>query len=1564
MKNRIPAKKILACFLTVIITMPILYTPALYANITSVAAADEKKMIMWYNTEAANSEWGWLDQSFPMGNGYMGVNLFGRIATERIQITENSTQDSNDTIGGLNNFAEVYIDFPGHTTANSSNYRRELVLDDGLAHVQYVNGGVTYEREYFTSYPDKIMAIKLTSSGNNMVNFTLRPTIPYLCNYRQTSNDNRGKRGTVTAEGDTITLSGTMDYFNLQFEGQFKVMPVGGNMTANSNGTITVTGADSAVILIAIGTNYIVGDSKVIDQSNRLNKLAGNPHPHAKVTQYISDASAKTYDELLANHETDYKGLYGRVNFDLGGVLPTVPLDTVINNYRNGTVNLYLEELAFQFGRYLLICSSRKGGLPPNLQGMWNVHQDPPWRAGYWHNVNLQMNYWLAFPGNLPELFEAYIDYYRTYLPSRKTYATSVIPAARRDPGGDNGWAYGNSSWPYSVGGRSAHSGFGTGPWTAMMFWDYYDFTRDEDLLRNVVYDAIYGSANFASRFVSPIDGKLLANPSSSPENGDGYQTIGATFDQTTFYEIINDTLKAADVLGYSNANLDRMAGVLPLLDPIVIGKSGQIKEYREEGFYGEIGEYTHRHISQLLGSFPGQMINSTTPAWMDASWTSLKLRGDYPSTEKGWSKAERIANYARVLDGEMAYGYYKNWMQRCALHNLWNAHDCNVTASYSNQNVKFQSDGSFGVTAGVCEMLLQSSEYAIAPLPAMPAAWANGSYKGLLARGNFEVSAEWANTQAVKFEILSKSGGECQVKYQDIKDAVIKTADGQPVQVSVINSDLVSFDSVKGETYVITSIPAKTTTRPATNLQLRRVGGAEVSFSWTASPDAVAYNLYRAEGSSPTYDLVASNITGTSYNYAADAIMYGEQYTFCLKAVGANGRESTSALKLMLKPDKDELASLLSKASSFTRANFKTDELWEDLADAIITGQALMTNEFADYADIDEAIFAMKTAMAKVLIDKGSVPTVNMSVGSRNLYLTHVVKMERAAGTNVTEWRIAKADGTAVTADEAVIDRHEGIVFSRVEDTFRIQQMNGNTVVSICYLTFNDMFELPRLALVNTTGTPLTQGAPFCRTTSSSYPHWGVFDGNTATFYECSVGSAPYETWVGWDFGEKTKVNTMVYCPRISNWQERINGVRLQGSNTSQTTGYEDLWSNTITYTANSRTTTYWRCTTFETPDPEGYRWYRWYDPNASNYNHCNVSEIEWYLNVDKTDLVNAALIAKDLCEGNYTPETWAPFKKALDDALPVYESFYLSTALIQEVTPPLEKALNELVVASGSALEYVNNTTFVMPKQLVNDTKLTLPATPEGYTIEFKPGSSSNAEVVSQTGVVTPPETNTSLNVVLRVSKGDVYADTQPLSVLIPRAEEIFDELTLSVDTLVEKKAANLKVDIAGGPGLIGKTVSVKIVANDDSIVYTAAPAVAGSDMLSMRLSLTALQMAVSPGDYKVVAATLEAADAISADLVVRADAVDIWNPVIDKIPGDSAATTVRISFASNIIFKGSVSIDGTAYSDIGAEENILEVYNVPASAITSKSVIVISGVEYPKLFPSYSLKFTLGM
>ena len=871
---------------------------------------DEPAPITGIDNTSRDTDSGFEEHSLPLGCGYMGVNVWGGTDTEAIYVTENSLANpyqknsgNSDTSNrtGLNLLAKTWIDF-GHEEEKVSDYSRDLVLDDATAHVSYDYDGVTYTREYFTSYPDKVMVMKMDASEAGALSFTLRPEAPYLCDYYLEPGDGMGKTGQVEASVDgeegTIVLSGTMEYYQINYEGQYRVIPQGGTMEAvtdaEGNGQIRVEGADSAVILLAVGTNYEMTPETFLNPVKE--KLDPDSYPHEKVTGYLDDAEKYSYEQLRERHVEDYQTYYSRVELNIGGQDEGKTTDQLLSEYKKGTYSPYLEELFFQYGRYLLIASSREGCLPANLQGIWNAYEDTPWSGGYWHNINVQMNYWPAFVTNMPELFQSYADFNEAFRKQAEgnadAYLTTTGSALKAPDGtGENGWAIGTGVYPYTAGAPSpgGHSGPGTGAFTSMLFWDWYDFTRDEEILEEHTYPAVAGMAKFLSKSLIEQDGKYLISPSASPENANNKQTVGCAFDQQMTWENHNNLLKAAEILGKEDDPIVQTAKEqINKLDPVNIGYSGQVKEYREENYYGEFGEAQHRHISQLVGLYPGTSISRNTPAWLDAAEISLEKRG-LGST--GWSIAHRLCAWARIGDGDVCYQELQQLLKTKIMDNLWDTHP------------PFQIDGNFGATAGIGEMLLQSHEGYIAPLAALPSAWADGSYQGLLARGNFAVDAEWSEGTATEFRITAQSGGNCTVDYPGLSDAVVRTEDGGKVSVTAEGQDRISFDTEKGQTYVISDIPAVKDPEAPSGLQAesKELG---MELTWSGSSDAVSYRVYEAVNDAPDYTLVADDVKETNYLYPADdmaAIKAEDRVTMRVTAVSADGRESEGATMQIL---------------------------------------------------------------------------------------------------------------------------------------------------------------------------------------------------------------------------------------------------------------------------------------------------------------------------------------------------------------------------------------------------------------------------------------------------------------------------------------------------------------------------------------------------------------------------------------------------------------------------------------------------------------------------------------
>jgi alpha-L-fucosidase 2 len=742
----------------------------------------------------------WESHSYPIGNGYMGANIFGRTDTERIQITEKTL--ANEGLygkGGLTNFAEIYLDFNHY---NPKNYKRSLNLNEAILNVSYENEGVQYTREYLANYPENIIAIKLSSDKKGKISFTLRAEIPY----RKSANEINTKYGKTFAENGLITLSGNIAHFNVNYEGQIKVINDGGKLIAeNSNpiAEIRVENANSVVLLIAAGTNYELSEKVFLEKTNN-KKLDVNVFPHEKVAKRIDNATTIGFEALKARHLKDYQNLFSRVNLSFSPEVPQVTTKTLLENYKEDASNIFLEELMFHFGRYLLISSSRKGTLPCGLQGVWSQYAVTPWTGGYWHNINVQMNYWGAFSTNMAETFIPYLEYYKAYRPITEEYATEYVkknnPQALAEDG-DNGWAIGTGATAYVIGAPGGHSGPGTGGFTSKLLWDRYEFTQDTTFLREIGYPALLSMSKFLSKTLKPYEnGLLLVEPSASPEirvkaadgsfSGPHYVTTGTTFDQGFVWETYNDVLKAAEILSAEDDFLSTVKNQINRLDPILIGTSGQVKEYREENAYGEIGDPHHRHVSHLCPLYPGTLINSSTPEWMLGAITALELRGNKAT---GWALAHRMNLRARAKDAEQAHEVYSVLLKEKTLPNLWSVHP------------PFQIDANLGLMAGVAEMLLQSHEGYIQLLPALPKAWNTGSFDGLVTRGNFELSMNWENSKISHFKIIAKSGGKCTIKYPNIESAEIKDDAGKLMSYTKEGENRISFNTTQSGTYFIT---------------------------------------------------------------------------------------------------------------------------------------------------------------------------------------------------------------------------------------------------------------------------------------------------------------------------------------------------------------------------------------------------------------------------------------------------------------------------------------------------------------------------------------------------------------------------------------------------------------------------------------------------------------------------------------------------------------------------------------------------------------------------------------
>ena len=936
-----------------ICAMAILFTGFAWMLPVCCSAQDENSLLiekndiplkLWYDEEAPRinenashpdfdglEDNGWQMWSLPIGNGYFGASVFGRTDVERVQITEKTLANKHQKItgsekdvsyGGLNNFSETYIDF-GHTDV--SDYVRYLDMKTAICGVEYTSGGVRYSREYFTSYPDKALVIRLDASSAGALSFTLNPTVPYEQSYMAAEGDRMGKTGAVTSSVKNgvgyIELSGKLEYYDVDFLGIYKVYTEGGTVSASKklnedgdyDGTIAVDGATSAFIVVTLGTDYELS-SEVFTASdkNKPTFKTGLDDARAKVEADMAAIDAKlegksfadAYTALKDAHVADHSELFGRVTVDLGCNEADfeVTTDELLNSYKNGYKSTYLEVLLFQYGRYQLIASSRKGALPANLQGVWNPYNTAPWASGYWHNINIQMNYWPAFSTNLAETFESYVDFNDAFMPKAEANATNNVSKYNPnmlDEDGGNGWVIGVGSYPFNVSGDRSAGNLG---FTTQMFWEYYQYTKDESILKQIVLPKLLSAARYITKCVElDENGNYLVSYCDSPEvhvNGVWYYTKGTTYAQTFAYLNNYHALLAAEAAGIdltdeailSTSEYSVLKTVMEQLDkydPINVGLSGQVKEFREEDYYSSVGDDpNHRHVSQLVGLYPGNVINSTTPAWIDAALVTLEGRGQ--NTTGGWVYSHKTGLYARAKDGDEARERVDELLSRVTFPNL-----------FTKLWDVYQIDASCGVTAGIAEMLLQSNAGYIEPLAALPCSWSDGSYTGLCAEGNFEVSAAWENGVAKTFNILSKSGGVASIAYPSISGAtVVCASSGRRVDDCIVNeSGRISFNTEKGETYIISGFKAEERMDAPTSVSIERADVfGEFTFDWSAVSNAESYNVYMALENAPTYTLIG-NTEKTTFNYTPTAENENVRTTFAVTAVSASGTESKRAL-------------------------------------------------------------------------------------------------------------------------------------------------------------------------------------------------------------------------------------------------------------------------------------------------------------------------------------------------------------------------------------------------------------------------------------------------------------------------------------------------------------------------------------------------------------------------------------------------------------------------------------------------------------------------------------------
>lgn len=764
-----------------------------------------------------NSENLWEQASLPIGNGSIGMSIFGDVRNDKIVLNhktlwaggpspkrpdycggnittpdengklpyeyqkdiyeaflngDNATADKlceklvgiSDGYGGYRCWGEFNFDF--NDIRCPKNYNRELNMNNGICNVSYsAKSGfrktVNDNRTFFVSYPDNCGVIHFTRD-NKTLNFSVKLSSAH---------------GKAVYKDNAIIHSGELDDNELQFCLVAKFVTDGQIETKGD--CILVTDSSECTIVFSADTDYI--DSY---PTYRIGESSEQLFNRVKAT--VDKAVSKGYNSLLNDHLKDFSQLFNRVDFSLNSNCDLTSDKVLYNCHKNIDCRKKAVELLYGYGRYLLISSSRSTDvLPSNLQGIWNVSNDPKWSSDFHININLQMNYWPVFNGNLSECSLPLIRYIKSMVEPGRITAKYYTGIESKD-GEKNGFLFHTQCTPFgwTCPGWSFDWGWSPAavPWILHNCYEHYEYTLDKNTLKNDIYPMLKECAEYFSKLLIEHNGRLLTCPCYSPEHGP--RTIGNTYEQALIWQLYDDAIKSAIALNFDNDLVEKWKEIQEKLKVYEIGDDGQIKEWYHEKKLGEFGQHHHRHMSHLLGLFPCNVMNKAeNPELIDAAVVSMNHRTDKST---GWSMGQKINTWARVGDGNRVLKIIGDLFKNGIYPNFYDYHP------------PFQIDGNFGFTSGVNEMLMQSNCGFVELLPALPDEWNDGCIDGIVARGNFTLRIEWADGLLKSATITSNSGEKCKLYYSKCDFTVdgIKSVD-----------NMIEFETEKGKTYIIEPI-------------------------------------------------------------------------------------------------------------------------------------------------------------------------------------------------------------------------------------------------------------------------------------------------------------------------------------------------------------------------------------------------------------------------------------------------------------------------------------------------------------------------------------------------------------------------------------------------------------------------------------------------------------------------------------------------------------------------------------------------------------------------------------